>query len=112
MNTINERNWQMFYDLRKELGLDKPQPVDLEEKIGVGKGRPGIARLRTKPPKPIQYRKNDPQRPGELPLKTWVQQKAQELKVTIGCVWTRIYDGNLPIPNKRVVNSRVIFVKP
>jgi hypothetical protein len=110
MSTINERNWQMFNDLRKELGLDKPLEPDVEVKVP--KGRPvGSILFRISKPRPDR-RKANPQRPGEMPLKAWVQIKAQELGLSIANVWLRIYDGRLPIPNKRIVNKRVIFVKP
>lgn len=113
--TINQRNWQTFFDIRRELGLDKIPEPDLEEKVisgtGNGRGMPGVCKPR-RSMKPIVYRKKpSPQRPGEITFKQWVMMKAEEFGITLESAYDRFYHGRLKCPNKRVVNSRVIFVK-
>jgi len=175
MKTINEQNWKMFWDVRRELGLDKPQPVELEESIVRDRARPrgGSSRkidskwvkrkstvdelpqpgevtmkeflsseskrcrisrnsvwyrltegrygvsIRRVNPKLIYIKRIGPDpildsqpRAGEIPLKDWVYQLAIKEGVSCNCIYNRLSRGLLIAPNKRVVNGRVVFVRP
>jgi len=173
--TINEQNWQMFWDVRRELGLDKPQPVELEEAIVRDRARPrdggsrkidskwvkrkptadeqpqpgevtmkeflsseakrcGMSRnsvwyrltegrygvsIRRVNPKLVYIKRIGPDpsldsqpRAGEMALKDWIYQLAIKEGVSCNCIYNRLSRGLLIAPNKRVVNGRVVFVKP
>ena len=108
MSTINQRNWKTFFDIRRELNLDKIPEPDLEEKVVKHGGWHKSNMVKTD-----RYtdRHVEGPRQGEMPLGKWVRKKAEQLGLSADTIWARIYDGNLKVPNKRVVNSRVIFVK-
>jgi len=115
MNTINEQNWQMFWDVRRELGLDKPQPVELEEAIVRDRARPRGAGPRKIDTKQSSYVKRNltadelPQ-PGEVTMKEFLMAEAKRCRISRNSVWYRLTEGRYGVSIRRV-NPKLIYIK-
>lgn len=50
-------------------------------------------------------------RPGEVPFKEWVNDKATQMGVKYTTIYMRMVRGTMPWPEMRKVNNQHIFVK-
>lgn len=179
MSEINDRNWQLFFEIRKELGLDKEPEPEVEEVKLRERARPIGSQIirRFHAHKQAAYKpKIDPKKKrllsgeirlgvfveaeskrrglctasireqiakgeypvkvrhvshkstfvtvtgelpqvatplaGEITLKQWIMQKAQEIGLGIGGAWMRFYRKELIPPPMRIVSRQIIYVKP
>src|SRR5258705_982160 len=112
MNTINEQNWQMFWDIRRELGLDKPQSVEVEEVVVCDRGRPrdgGSRKIDSKWVKRKLTADELPQ-PGEVTMKEFLVAEAKRCGISRNSVWYRLTEGRYGVSIRRV-NPKLIYIK-
>lgn len=115
MNTINERNWQMLHDIRKEIGLDETEPVELEEVVSISyRARPPYScnkerysRSSYVPRKPTLDEK--PQ-PGEIRMKDFLIEESTRSGISQNSVWARIRQGKYGVGIRRV-NHKLVYVR-
>lgn len=117
MSTINERNWEMFREVRKELGLDKVPDPEVEP--------PEIKKFhRFRDPKTgelISYEHDRPKlpnlqnafppRPGEVCRSEWISREAARSGLTVNTVRHKLdigdYDSRITI---RKVHHRLNYI--
>ena len=113
MNTINERNWQMFYEVRRECGFDKPEPVEVEEVAVTYRARPPGSATRKIDTRPGYTRRketaDEKPRPGEVTMKVFIAAEAKRSGVSCNTVWHRLRGGKYGVSIRRV-NHRLIYI--
>jgi len=114
MNTINERNWQMLHDIRKEIGLDKSQPVELEEVVAPSdRARPPYSVTRKIDTRRSYTRRNPSEdekpRPGEVTMKEFIATEAARCGRSRNSIWHRINSGKYGVTIRRV-NRHLVYI--
>ncbi len=114
MTSINLENWAMRDALEAEMHrAPEPEWTNTPYRANSRDGMRDGVRSTRKPMKPRpSQRKENPQLPGEVPMKVWRQAEAARLGTFESAIHQRLYagyyEGKVTL---RRVNARVVFVR-
>ena len=113
MSGSNLDLWEMVYSINSELA----KPAEPEDRFTTSEyhgPRPGEKttshNYKPRKPKPFHGGNNRPG-VGEIPLKQWIALQAELRGRSTGAIENMLSRGQIPYPEVRRVNSRVVFVK-